>query len=590
MATIKSDVKWGSSPTNYFDFTYEKYRNGSTQYYQITVSCHALTGASYFGYPIYVDITLNGTKIVSGYTLKSDLPIQWSSPLTLTTSYYGVNKSSGTTPIIIRIYSGNGSTRNQTYSYNLATDPAPSLVGATDANIGSTSTISITKYDPNYTTTVSYKAAGQSKYTEIFYRDTATSYGWTVPTSLYSLIPNGREIEITIRCETYSGGTLVGTNYAYMTATTAATRCNPAVSITAKDTRAATIGLTGNNQKIIKGFSTIEATVTAEAKNSAKLSLITVSCGSTVQSGTSSPIVATFAKAEMASVTASAKDSREYVTSDTAELTLINYSTPTVNPDIKRENPTSDIVNVTISGIWFNGSFGTVTNTLAAKARYKTKDQQSFTGNYTAMTVTVDGNNYTATTQFTGLPYTSAYDIEFVVSDALHSGSIEPVVTRIDEIRRGIPIFDWGENDFNFNVPVTFSAGFSGGNEGSSGDESGGGSGVGYEYGTSGMWKYKKYDDGTAECFGILRDVSEVTYNWGSGIYTSYDPIYADFPFTFEEIPVVVASSSGDTMHWLVASDEGTITVSNTPYYNLARPTAASVNFELAFYVMGRWK
>lgn len=583
MATIKSGVTWGSGPTNYFDFSYDKYRSGATQYYRITVSCRALTGTSYFGYPIYVDITLNGTKILTKHTLKGDFPTQWSEAISYTTEYSGVNKTSGTTPISIRIYSGNGSVRDSTYKYDLAVDPAPSEIAATDANIGSTSMISITKYNPNYISEVSYHVTGMANYATIFSDSTRTSYAWTVPESMYDYIKGDREIEVTLRCTTFSGTDIIGITYAFMTATTSEAKCRPDVAITAKDTRAATVGLTGDNQKIVKGFSTLEATVTATVKKMATLSLVTVSNGSTVYSNTKSPVVVTFPNAESASVTASAKDSREYVGSNTENLTLINYSTPTINPEITRENPTSDIVNVRINGIWFNGSFGKVTNTLAAKVRYKAKDQSSFTGNYTTMAITVDGSNYTATTQFTGLPYTSAYDIEFVVSDALHSGSIEQVVTKVDEIRRGIPIFDWGENDFNFNVPVTFSAGYSG--EGSSS-----GGGTGYEYGVSGMWKYKKYEDGTAECWGILRDVSDVTWNWASGIYASAEPIYADFPFAFSEIPTVIASSQGDAMHWLVASDEGTITVNNTPYYNLARPTSATINFELAFYVFGRWK
>lgn len=455
MATIASNVQWGDNPKIYFDFSYDKKREGSTQYYKVTVSCQTVTGSHYFGYPIYLEFKVAGS-VAATYTLKKASPSRWDSVITYTTGWMSVaNKTTGTTPLDIRIYSGSGSTRNTTYSYNLDVDPATSLISATDANIGSTSVITITKYSSNFTTTVSYKAAGQSAYTEIWTKQSYTSHGWTVPDALYSLISGAREIDVELKCETYSSGTLIGTTYCDMTATTNATKCQPEASITAKDVREATVALTGNNRKIIKGVSTLEATVNSKARNSAKLVNTTVTCGSKKQVSTANPFVATFAKAESATASSATKDSRDYVTYDSDELTLVNYIVPTANPTIARETPTSDVVNISLSGIWFNGSFGAVTNSLTAKVRYKPKGQASYTAAYKNMTVVPNGNNYTASTQLTGLPYTDAYDVEIVVTDAVHSGSIEPTIVKYDEVRKGIPVFDWGENDFAFNVPVS---------------------------------------------------------------------------------------------------------------------------------------
>lgn len=351
-----------------------------------------------------------------------------------------------------------GLTTSGSKSVSLDAIPRASSISATDANIESTSIIAITKHSSSFTTTVSYKAAGQSSYTDIWTKKDYTSFGWTVPASLYS-ITKLREISVELRCQTYSGETLIGTSYGSMKATTDSAKCQPESSISAKDIRTATIGLTGNNKKIVKGVSTIEATVTSKARNSASLVSTTVACGSNSQTSTSTSnsLVFTFAKAESAVVSSGVKDSRDYVTwRKTEDLTLIDYFSPTANQTVGRESPTSDVVNVSISGIWFNGSFGTVTNSLVAKVRYKLKDQASYTASYTSMTVKPNGNNYTASAQLTGLVYTSAYDIEIVVTDAVHSGSIEPAITKYDEVRKGIPIFDWGENDFNVNGALMF--------------------------------------------------------------------------------------------------------------------------------------
>ena len=457
MATIASNVLWSSAaPSIYFDFSYEKKREGSIQYYKITVSCDPVSGGSYFGYPINLKIKLDGTA-VDLKILKAASPSQWTSAISYTTGWLAVaNKTKGTTALAIQIYSGSGSTRNTTFNYTLAIDPAASRISATDANIESASTISITKYDTNFTTTVSYKATGQSSYTTIWTKEKHTSYGWTVPSSLYALIPKAKTIDITLQCQTYSGSTLIGTETCTMTATASESKCQPSVSVTAVDTNANTIALTGSNQNIVKGFSNVQVTTTATAKNSATISSVSVTCGSAKKTGTS----VTFEKAESATITVTVTDGRGYSNSATASgLTLVNYIIPTIVESISRESPTSDVVNISVTGKWFNGNFGSVTNSIRAQVRHKPKNQSEYTDSdvYRTMTVTTSGNTYTATLALTGLDYTQAYNIRIRVSDAVrvYDGPLGEPVYRNTEISKGIPIFDWGENDFRFNVPVS---------------------------------------------------------------------------------------------------------------------------------------
>ena len=459
MATLATDVIWGSSPTNTFDFSYEKKREGSTQYYKVTVSCDPCTGGSYFGYPIYLEMKLAGTKAASK-TLKEASPSQWSSALTYTTGWLSVpNKTDGTTALAIRIYSGLGSSRNTTYSYSLPIDPAAGKISATDANIESTSTITIAKHDSKFTTTVAYMADGQSSYTTIWTKQTYQSYGWTVPASLYSLIPNAKSVNVTLRCQTYSGSTLIGTETCTMEATTSASKCKPTVSVTAVDSNTNTVALTGSNKKIIKGFSNLKVTTTATAKNSATISSVTVKCGSSQKTGTS----VTFNGAETEQVTVTVKDSRGYTVNATVGgMTLIDYIKPTIVASAERESPTSDSVKISVSGKWFNGTFGSKTNTLTVQVRYKPKSQAEYTDSdgYKTITVTKSGNTYSGSITLSGLVYTQAYDFRIRARDAIHEheGPIaEPVWQNIG-ISKGIPIFDWGEEDFRFNVPL-----FSGG-------------------------------------------------------------------------------------------------------------------------------
>ena len=116
MASLGS-VNWGSGPVIPISFSYTSSRSGSNMIYSVKVTVSGISGGSYFGYPIYCDITCEGTQVVSE-TLKYASPNQWSS-FSSSWNITVYNKTSGTTSIKFRIYSGSGSTRDNTYSYSM---------------------------------------------------------------------------------------------------------------------------------------------------------------------------------------------------------------------------------------------------------------------------------------------------------------------------------------------------------------------------------------------------------------------------------------------------------------------------------------
>lgn len=59
-----------------------------------------------------------------------------------------------------------------------------------------------------------------------------------------------------------------------------------------------------------------------------------------------------------------------------------------------------------------------------------------------------DGN-----TVYEGFDYHTDYVFEVKVYDGASSYALT-TVTKTVNVPRGIPVYDWGENDFNFNVPV----------------------------------------------------------------------------------------------------------------------------------------
>ena len=137
-----------------------------------------------------------------------------------------------------------------------------------------------------------------------------------------------------------------------------------------------------------------------------------------------------------------AKDSREYFNSDKVVKSIVPYIRLTNDAIAYRDDPTSGKATIEIEGNYFNGSFGAVANTLTVKYRLEG-------GSYISVTPTINGNKYSAKVSLTGLDYTQAFKYEVVVEDKLST------VTKPLTIQKGIPVFDWGEEDFNFNVPVT---------------------------------------------------------------------------------------------------------------------------------------
>ena len=226
----------------------------------------------------------------------------------------------------------------------------------------------------------------------------------------------------------------------------------PIVSGSVVDVNSTTVGLTGDSSKLVKYYSNAQATMTAQAQGGASIdldSLVITNSGS-VGYGFSH----TFNNIESNTFSFSAADSNGNIGNDTVTPTMVNYVKLTCNY-ISEMPDGSGNMTVRCNGNYFNGSFGAVSNTLTVKYRYKTA-----TGSYGAwqsMTFSTVGNTYYATASLTGLDYQTRYTFQCEASDRL------AVVRSGEDTVKSVPVFHWGEDDFVFEVPVTFNAGVNGG-------------------------------------------------------------------------------------------------------------------------------
>ena len=73
-------------------------------------------------------------------------------------------------------------------------------------------------------------------------------------------------------------------------------------------------------------------------------------------------------------------------------------------------------------------------------------------GDWEDVELAINGEDFTISAQLYGLDYRYSHNVELVVYDSVVEAS------KTENISKGIPVFDWGENDFAFHVPVQFVA------------------------------------------------------------------------------------------------------------------------------------
>lgn len=200
--TNLATVGWGSQPTINCNFQYDRRRNGSAMEYQIWLGINSDRRSIYFGYPIYADIYVNGSKVASP-TIKNASPSNFSNRLEYYSSWVTVgDKTSGTTSLKIRLFSGSGSTRDSSYSYTMAVDPAGSDISVSSGELGQALTITITKSDPTFWDQVMAQC-GATVF-PISPLSQSTTFSFTPPVTLAEENTSGTSVPIRFTTSTYA--------------------------------------------------------------------------------------------------------------------------------------------------------------------------------------------------------------------------------------------------------------------------------------------------------------------------------------------------------------------------------------------------
>ena len=199
--------------------------------------------------------------------------------------------------------------------------------------------------------------------------------------------------------------------------------------------------LTGNTSTIIRYVSDVSVSFTAEARKGSSMYSYTIKNGSQsvnvplLNNQTTVSISKDFTDIDSPTFYTTIQDSRNYRTSNFVQASkFIDYFFPTCNIQVEPSS-TGGTTYVYADGQAFNGSFGVSSNTITVQYRYKTASSSSW-GSWYSMTVTRDGNNYTASGSVSGLDYRTKYIFQGRIVDKITT------VLSSDSVVKSIPVFD----------------------------------------------------------------------------------------------------------------------------------------------------
>lgn len=327
-------------------------------------------------------------------------------------------------------------------------------ISATDAYIGAVSAVTVNRLQESYTHSIAVSlgsvsgwlnSAGEIVDSEVIMNSLYIPF--TIPESFYYEIPDSSYGDVTLMCTTYANGVQVGEPVS----TTFKAKCDPSVCSPTGYLEYEDIDETATSLSsgLIRYVSDVELKINAEAQYGASIVSSQI-MGESVAVGDTLVV----ADIPTGSFNASVTDSRGFTTGFKTTGQYVEYFFPTITVQGKRQAPTSNNVDLSVFGNFFAGRFGqsssSEVNSLTVSYRARTLNGEWGESKTLATYLYTDDSAYSFAATVGDIDYRYTYEIEVTATDMVKAVSY--VVT----IPRGIPVYDWGNGDFRFHVPLTF--------------------------------------------------------------------------------------------------------------------------------------
>lgn len=416
-------------------------------------------------------------------------------------------------------------------------------------------------------------------------------------TALLNAMATVKSFTGTFALSSFSGSAQIG-SISSRTATVQTTAANSAPTLGGfiyEDSNTATKNITEDNRLFIQNHSVLKVTPgTATAKNGATITNYTASCnGLSVSNSTGAALsVGKITKSGNVMVTLTITDSRGYTSGVSKAVIVIPYSKPKVSSiTLRRTNDIEAemqlIFSGSISAVLVNGV--QKNSVVYVRYRYEKTNESSY-GAFTSILggTTRSGTSFSySNLELCNLDANSSYDFHLQVQDKLYSASSLDLYFTVPQ---GTPLIALRKKKVGINTPnpqATLDvAGSVRVNNSALAD-------FVVQHGTNGIWTFRKWKSGIAECWCRKTVSATLNNNWGP-LYTSgsLTALNIAFPFTFSAVPTITAnlSCNGVGAFLMVPGSSPGPSTKSTGVYEIGRATSlSSANiFEVNFYVIGK--
>lgn len=427
---------------------------------QSTITCRHYLKAS--NYPLYIGgrsntCTVDGTsKSYSSSAINGSVSSLLLGTTTHTVNHNADGSKSTTIKGVFNIQATLGGTyfSSVTASSTVALDSIPRAASITTApNFTDEDNPTITYSNPAGTAVTSLQACIADEYGAIIYAPyrnidlTGSSYTFNLTNDERAALRNAVLSGSNAKSVKFYVTTVIGGNTFYSTLMKTLTIANaePTISPSVIDINSKTLELTGDENKLIRYHSNASVSIKPTFKKGATAKDYKIVNGDKILS----TATGTFNAVESGVFNFSVTDTRGLTASQTINKTIIDYVHLTCNIEVSRPNALGEM-SLKIHGNCFSGSLGTVDNTLALKYYYKEDDGAEVA---VPLTIVPSNNTYSIDIPITGLDYRKKYTFRARAVDKLETADGVEIETY------SLPVFDWGKDSFNFNVPVTASEG-----------------------------------------------------------------------------------------------------------------------------------
>lgn len=383
---------------------------------------------------------------------ETTIKMNWSSDSTVDYLWYSKDNGSNWTGVNVTdgksgTYTISGLSANTTYKIKtrirrkdsqLTTDSAalsvttydyPYCTSSPDFVLGNA--VTLTFYNP-LSRAFKFYIIGNGTQIDEEYNCSTTSYKGVNSTStsvpmLYATIPNAQEGKYKVKV-VYGSSTKTrdsGNKYKIN-----ASNCTPSFStFEYYDSNDTVTKVTGNNQVMVKGLSSLIVNIPAANKMTTKLSAKPKEYVATVDtlrktipynaSGDADVVVGTITSSGTKRLTVTAYDSRTLYKAAYKDITVYEYSKPKITASAKRLNNFEAQTTLKISGKYERLTIGGTDKNTVTKVEYRYRETGGTWSGWTAITATISAGTFTCNDITFSLDNSKSFDFEVKATDKL---------------------------------------------------------------------------------------------------------------------------------------------------------------------------